>query len=298
MLFKLYVNDVFRVPKHCKPLDYVDDTNLFFGFPSSKLPCCKRRSEKKISFLCCRNSLLINPDKTKLLYVGVPQFMRTLPATHPSATVLGTEIKPVAVTKDLGVHIDCYLNYNGLITKTSSDCIFKLTRVNRIKHLLDQRTLMHHITAFVFGKLFYCSTVLSNTSKENIRKLQLVHNYACRIVTGLNEMYDHISEALKSLKWLNVKEKLLFNDLVMVYKCMNNLPPDYFRERFQYRSEIHQRDTRQKNDLTLPKCKIPTGQRAFTYRRVKIFNSLPKEIRNKKSLNLFRKKIFYEYFNS
>ena len=185
-------------------------------------------------------------------------------------TILATEIKPVGVTKDLGVHIDCYLNCNEHITKTASDCMFKLTRVNRIKHLLGQRTLIYLIKAFVFCKLFYCSTVWNNTSKENIRKLQFVQNYACRIVTGLNK-YDHISEALKSFKWLNVKGKLLFIDLVMVYKCMNNLTPDYLRERFQHRSEIYQRDTRQKNDQTLPKGRISTGQRAFAYRGVKMF---------------------------
>ena len=39
---------------------------------------------------------------------------------------------------------------------------------------------------------------------------------ACRTVAGLRK-YDHVSEALKSLKWLNVRDKLLFNDLVMVY---------------------------------------------------------------------------------
>ena len=153
------------------------------------------------------------------------------------------------VTKELGVHIDNYLNVNEHITKTASDCMFKLTRVDRIKHFLDNNTLMYLIIYFVFGKLFYCSTVWSNTSNENIRKLQLVQNYACRIVTGLIK-YDHISEALKSLKWLKVKEKLLFNDLVMVYKCMNNLTPDYLLERFEHRSEVHQRDTRQKSDLT------------------------------------------------
>ena len=92
---------------------------------------------------------------------------------------------------------------------------------------------MYLINAFVFCKLFYCSTVWSNTSKENIRKLQLVQNYACRIVTDLKKYY-HFSEAPKSVKWLNVKGKLLFNDLVMVYKCMNNLTPDYLRERFQH----------------------------------------------------------------
>ena len=134
--FTLYINDLFGVPKHCKPLGYVDDTKLFLGFPSNKLRdviSAINEDLKEVLSWRCRNSLLINPDKTKLLYVGVPQLMKTLPATLPSATVLGSEIKPVTVTKDLGVHIDCYLNYNEHITKTASDCMFKLTRVNGIK---------------------------------------------------------------------------------------------------------------------------------------------------------------------
>ena len=62
---------------------------------------------KEISTWCCRNSLLINPDKTKLLYVGVSLLMGTLPATLLRATILETEIKlkPVTVAKDLGVHM-------------------------------------------------------------------------------------------------------------------------------------------------------------------------------------------------
>ena len=173
--------------------------------------------------------------------------------------------------------------------------MFKLTRVNRIKHFLDQSTLMYLINAFVFCKLFYCSTVWSNTSNENIRKLQLGQNYLCRIVTGLKK-YDHISEALKSLEWLNVKEKLLFNDLVMVYKCTNNLTTDYLSERFKQRLEIHQRDTRQKSELALPKCRLATGQRAFAFRAAKIFNSLPKFIRDTETLGSFKRRIFNYIF--
>ena len=37
VLFTLYVNDLFRVTKHCEPLGYVDDTKLFVGFPASEL---------------------------------------------------------------------------------------------------------------------------------------------------------------------------------------------------------------------------------------------------------------------
>ena len=229
VLFTLCVNDLFRVPKHCKPLGYVDDTKLFLGFPSSKLHdviFAVNEDLKNILTWCCGNSLLINPDKTKLLYVGVLQLMRTLTATLPSATILGTEIKPAPVAKDLGVHIDCHLNFDEHITKPARDCIVKQTRDNRINHLLDKKTLLYLINAFVFCKLFYCSTLWSNTSKGNVRKLQLVQNYACRIVTGLRK-YDHISEALKFLKWLNVKDKLLFNDFVLMYRCMNNSKLSY-----------------------------------------------------------------------
>ena len=52
--------------------------------------------------------------------------------------MLGTQIKPVTVAKDLGVYIG-YLIFNEDITKTASDCMFKVTRVNRIKHLLDKK---------------------------------------------------------------------------------------------------------------------------------------------------------------
>ena len=37
VLFTLYVNDLFRVQKHCEPLGYVDDTKLFLGFPPANL---------------------------------------------------------------------------------------------------------------------------------------------------------------------------------------------------------------------------------------------------------------------
>lgn len=72
---------------------------------------------------------------------------------------------------------------------------------------------------------------------------------------------------------------------------MNNLTPEYLRKRFQRRSEIHQRDTRQKNNLSLPKCRLTSGQRAFAFRGAKIVNSLPRFIRNAKSLSGFKKRI-------
>ena len=105
----------------------MDDTKLFLGFPAGELDdfnSAVNEDLKEISIWCCRNSLLIKPDKTKLLCVGVPQLMRTLPTPLPSAIMLGTQIKPVTVAKDLGVYIDCHLNFNEHIIKTASDSLY------------------------------------------------------------------------------------------------------------------------------------------------------------------------------
>ena len=79
---------------------------------------------------CCTNSLVINPDKTKLLVIGVPQ--REAYHFFPVVKLLGKEIKPVPVAKDLGVIIDSSLSYNEHVTKTVSNCMHRLIRINKI----------------------------------------------------------------------------------------------------------------------------------------------------------------------
>ena len=95
-----------------------------------------------------------------------------------------------------------------------------------------------------------------------------------------------------------VRDKLLFNDLVMVYKCLKNLTPGYLHGCFQYRAKIHQRVTRQNNDLTLPQYRLATGQKTFTYCRAKLYNSIAKDIRDMGNLNTFKERIFKYLFNS
>ena len=53
----------------------------------------------------------------KLYRATLTLLMKTLPTPLPSATMLGTQINPVTVAKDLGVYTDCHLNFNELITK-------------------------------------------------------------------------------------------------------------------------------------------------------------------------------------
>ena len=165
----------------------------------------------------------------------------------------------------------------------------QLVQIGRIKHLLDRKTLLLLINSFVFSKLFYCSSVWGNTSKRNLHKLQLVQNFAARVVLGLKK-FDHISQGRRSLKWLDVTEKVLFNDLVLVFKCVNGLAPDYLGKYFIKRSAVHNKNTRGCNNFVVPRCRLSMGQRAFYFRGPKEWNGLPDNIRNTKDIitNSFR----------
>ena len=192
VLFTIYVDDLLSVPVHSKSVCYVDaDCKLYLSFPSVDLPDAielLNEDLRNICKWCCQNSLLINPNKTKVLLVGVPTLLRNLPTV--SISLFGKEIQPVPVIKDLGVFIDQSLTYNEHIQKLFSNCLNKLVQINRIKHLLDRKTvIILLLNAFVFSKLFYCSSVWSNTNKRNINKLQLIQNFAARIILGLRK-YD------------------------------------------------------------------------------------------------------------
>jgi len=75
-----------------------------------------------------------------------PLVIATFPVAASPPLPKGVQVRlvysnPVTVAKNLGVYINSHLNFNEHITKTASDCMFKLTRVNRIKHLLDKENI-------------------------------------------------------------------------------------------------------------------------------------------------------------
>ena len=80
------------------------------------------------------------------------------------------------------------------------------------------------------SKIYYCSSIWSNTSEEYIKKIQLIQNYAARIIAGNVGKYDHVSPVLKELGWLPIKEHLQNRDAVLVHNaCTIKHPRTYVR---------------------------------------------------------------------
>ena len=75
----------------------------------------------------------------------------------------------------------------------------------------------------------------------------------------------------------------------MVYKSINNKAPPYMSEMFTRNSQDATRQLRNTNtDLRLPKKRTCNGQKSFSFRGAKLWNSLNTEAKLATSLNRFK----------
>lgn len=298
LLFCIYLNDLPSAPRVSHLESYVDDSKVFMSFPIKDIVTAKKSIEDdlhRVATWCSQNQLLINPDKTKFLLVGTRQLLQRLDSDM-TLSFLGKEIKRSLAAKDLGVIIDTHLSYDAHVSSTVSSCMAKLGQINRVRKCFPSDTLQLIISALVLSKLFYCSTVWSNTSANNIRKLQALQNFACRIITDTKK-YEHITPALKQLGWLPVKEELLYRESVMTYKCVNGMAPQYLCNKLINRSHVHDRNTRNRALLQIPLHRTTSGQRSFRYRAVTIWNNLESSLKQVISIHSFKKNMKKQMFN-
>ena len=207
LLFNVYINDLPTVPKACSVESYVDDSKLHLTFQSkdadlAMVTMCE--DFKTVAAWFCSNSLFINP---LLLLFGTRQMLSNV-SSNFKLSLLGKELSPVPFAKDLVVFMDSTLSFDEHVMQITSKCIASLCQINRVRHVLDKKTLMAVINTLVFSRLFYCSSVWGGISMKNVLKLQSVQNFAARIITSTRK-YDHllygsVSRGLGTTKFTNL----------------------------------------------------------------------------------------------
>ena len=82
---------------------------------------------------------------------------------------------------------------------------------------------------------------------------------------------------------------------VYYHKCnniqFNGLAPVYLTNKFIRRSDIHQRNTRQRLDLNISKCCSVGGQRSFAYRGCNISNTSDVNLKSQTNFARFKREL-------
>ena len=135
----------------------------------------------------------------------------------------------------------------------------------------------------------YCCSVWGGAGSTEINQLQKLQKRAPRIIT--NSSFDAPSRPLiEMLGWKTVDELITGESKTMAFKSLNDLAPQYLCDLFTGNSLCSSYSLRNTGtDLRLPMKKSTNGQKCFSYRGAKLWNSLSSESKQASSLYGFRK---------
>ncbi len=100
----------------------------------------------------------------------------------------------------------------------------------------------------------------------------------------------HITPVLQQLHWLPVQSRIEFKTLILTYKAVHRLAPDYICDLVTLSTPSRSLRTAGCLSVYQPRCKLKTmGGGAFSYNGPKLWIALPAFIRNAASLDCFKK---------
>ena len=154
---------------------------------------------------------------------------------------------------------------------------------------MPSSTLQTLVVSLVLNKLDFGNSLLVGLPAYLIRRLQAVQNASARLIHRLRR-FDHISDALVSLHWLRVPERIEYEIAVLVYKVLHGLAPRYLGPLTCVADLPGRRALRSAgtNRLHIPPVRLSTvGTRAFSVAGPSIWNSLHEDITFAETLSTF-----------
>ena len=302
LLFLLYSSELFKITeRHLLQVhSYADDTQLYLSFkPGSDInettaKCVIENCIADIQQWMTANRLKLNTEKTEFLILGTRKQLEKVTFSHLQVGSSVIHVSPsTSAVKNLGVWLDCRLNMLTHINKISSSAFYYLYNIRRIRKFLTRQSTESLVHAFITSKLDYCNSLLYGLPSVHIAKLQRVQNTAARLVTGLPRTC-YITPVLSSLHWLPVVYRIQFKILLLTFKCLHDIAPQYLCDLLSVVKQTRY-SLRSSDSLTLVpgsiKCKATMGNCTFQSAAPKLWNNLPSRMRKTDSVNVFKKEL-------
>ena len=289
ILFLVYINDFSSVIKDAILSLYADDSSMaVFGDniadATDKLTVCLDNAAHWFK----ANRLIINTSKSNVMVFRTRQSTSLTPKLDIEFDK--NKLQQVQHTKILGVIIDENLTFNYHIEYLKKKISSKIAIIHRLRHTLPISSLNQIYLALMQSVFDYCITIWGNSSKQNVLSVQRLQNRAARAITGIFDYNSSVSEIIKNLNWMNINQRFSYFLAILVYKCLNNLAPDYLSATLHYVSETQLYSTRSASNkhLTLPKPHLSIMKHSFQYSGPQLWNTLPTSIINCSSLQSFK----------
>ena len=240
-----------------------------------------------------QNKLKLNDDKTEVIHFSL-QRNETTKIKHIS--VGKSKIYPSNCVRNLGVQLDSGLSMEQQVQSICQNANFQLRNIGKIRNLIDRETCKLLVHSFVTSRLDYCNSLLFDVNDYTISKLQKIQNYAARIITRTKKS-EHITPVLRQLHWLPIKERIEYKILLIVYKVINGLAPDYLNELITIYKPTRCLRSSSSLLLNIPHARSKFAERAFSVSAPRLWNTLSERTRSSGTVGGFKSNLKTELFS-
>ena len=296
LLFLIYINDLPKIAQG-KVSMYADDTSLcHIGNDISKLETAINEDLKLLDKWLKGNKLSLDVAKTKSMLICTKPKRRILENNDVKLTLMirDRELDLVDEIKYLGVNVDDSLSWKEHIKSVTSKVSRGIGNAKTCEILSPRSLFKNPLLEYCEPYFRYCCSVWGACGLIEKNRLQKFQNRAAKIVS--NSKFDAPSRPLiERLGWKTIDKLIAEESNTKVYKSLNDLAPQYLGCLFTRNSAGEARTLRNTStDLRIPKKTSLIGQRGFSYRGVKLWNSPSAEAKLASSLGIF-KKLLHSY---
>ena len=246
-------------------------------------------ASEPISEWITSNHMVLNLDKTEGLLIGTRQnVLKNIDKFD--VKINAQSVSKVNSHKLLGLHIDNSLSWSVHVDKLCGKLKSKLFLFGRIKYLLPLSARKAYYNSLVQPIVDYCCVVWGNCAKKELQKIHKLQKQFGRYIMDIIDARSVSTvDLFKTLDWLPVDQRICYFQAVQMYNIINENCPAYLLNHFSDLKSLDSR-TRQSDQgiLNLPKFTKACGQRTFKFQGSKLWNSIPKEIRDSKNLEQFK----------
>ncbi len=132
-------------------------------------------------------------------------------------------------SKKLEVILEKDLSFSSHVKAVTKSAYYHLKNISRIRCFASSQNLEKLVHTFITNRVDYCNGLLTGLPKKTIRQLQLIQNAAARILTRTRTS-KHITPVLGPLHWLPVTFRIDFKVLLLIYKSLDCLRPQYIAD--------------------------------------------------------------------
>ena len=292
LFFLLYINDLPQCLNKTKPRLFADDTNLTASGDSiTDLETAVNSDLENLRKWLIANKLSLNVAKTEFMLIGSKTMIKKNSDSRLNIFIENKQIKQVSECKTLGVIVDRHLSWKSNSENICKKITAGISAIRRVKPFVDKDTLISIYNAIVRPYFDYCCEVWDVFGESQSKRLQKLQNRAARIILNTSNDVNH-SIALRALGWEPLKTERKKAKAKIMDKVLNKMGPKSLANLFSYKCEKTNYNLRDiSSGLSLPKPRTNNMKNSFMYDGAHLWNSIPKEIRESKTLSSFRNKI-------